>query len=137
MQGPQGEQGTQGVQGVQGETGEQGPQGIQGPAGSVSSVVVTGPVAAISGNGAPATSTATCADGDALLSGGDELTTTNPDDEYALTVIKDRPNASGTGWTVKATDTYGLGGTVEAYAVCSVNSASPTSNSTSSATRRS
>lgn len=72
--------------------------------------------------GGRATSTATCAVGDVLLSGGYELDLMDPFMAESVVIERDRPDGAN-GWTVTVTDYHWVGVDVLAWAVCATNPA--------------
>ena len=117
--GPAGPQGAPGAPAEKGETGATGATGPQGPAGPAlaGSTIVQGNLVTSVYTVKSATSTASCASGKVLLSGGAQLTTT--DSPEKVQIIASYPS-SGTTWTVtgSALITKGKAWTVRAFVVC-------------------
>lgn len=69
-----------------------------------------------------ATSTATCAVGDVVLSGGYEFRPMELFMAETIVVERNRPDGAN-GWTVTATDHNGMGFELQAWAVCATDPA--------------
>jgi hypothetical protein len=116
-QGPAGPQGPQGPQGQPGATGE---SGATGPAGPQS---VLGKIYTVEGNpvnvitsGPPPRSTASCNDGDSLISG--YFNARNNQNPGALRVINQSPDFAENDWTIQIGGNEGDSISYQAFAIC-------------------
>ena len=121
--GPQGPQGPQGQPGATGESGAQGPQGETGATGPAGPQSVLGKIYTVEGNpvnvitsGPPPRSTASCNDGDSLISG--YFNARNNQNPGALRVINQSPDFAENDWTIQIGGNEGDSISYQAFAIC-------------------